>query len=271
MFEFKENKLSDHITQIMDPTGVSTFLIQGEKEALLVDTAVGIRGLKEKVQELNTLPLTVVLTHGHGDHAGAACEFEKVYLSSVDLPLLKQHDIGMRMDYARMAMGPDAGLTENDFLPNPEQPFLELKDGQIFDLGGIHVEIIHLPGHTRGCCMVLVKEERAILFGDACNSNTLVMDAASAPISEYLENLFNLKKRENEFETVYYSHGPAIGPKTCLDDNIELCQRILAGTDDAVPCEFMGRKAFRAARLKNEFQRADGRFGNIVYTDLTRK
>jgi hypothetical protein len=76
---------------------------------------------------------------------------------------------------------------------------------------------------------------------------------------------------EQAYDTVYYSHGPVVGPKTCLDDNIDLCKRILSGTDDAQTCEFMGKAAIRAAMIQGQFKRADGKYGNIVYSEFTKK
>jgi hypothetical protein len=56
-----------------------------------------------------------------------------------------------------------------------------------------------------------------------------------------------------------------------LEDNIELCDRILAGTDDAIPTEFIGMPALRAAAITPFFARLDGKYGNIVYTEEVRK
>lgn len=269
-YEFVHKQLSARVTQITEASGVSAFLVTGTKAAALLDTCSGLKGLKETVEKLTPLPLTVILTHGHGDHAGSAADFETVYLHPADRELLKRHNLAMRMDYVKTMLGTDE-LSEEDFVPDAAGPFEELKDGQIFDLGGIHLEIIHVPGHTKGSCCILLKEEAAILYGDACNGNTLVMDEASTDISTYRKSLEHLKTFDERYDTVYYSHGPAIGPRNSLDDNIELCGRILAGTDDAVPCEFMGRKAIRAAAVKEHFERIDGKYGNIVYSELTKK
>lgn len=265
------NKLTENIMQIIDPTGVSAFLVRGERQAALLDTCVGLTGLRETVEQLTGLPVTVILTHGHGDHAGGAGEFEKVYLHPEDLPLIKSHGLEKRMGYAAQMLGKEILLTEKDFVPEPDMAFGELKDGQIFDLGGIMLEVIHVPGHTKGSCCILIREEEVILYGDACNGNTLVMDEASTDITTYQKSLEWLKSFDNRYRTVLYSHGPAIGPRDSLDDNIELCGRILAGTDEKIPCEFMGRKGLRAAAIRDGFIRVDGKYGNIVYSESTAK
>ena len=270
-YAFEQKKLSEHVTQITEASGVSAFLVTGTQRAALLATCSGLKGLKETVGALTSLPLDVILTHGHGDHAGSAADFENVYMHPADRELRKQHNLTMRMDYVQTMLGPEAELSEEDFVPDAEGVFAELTDGQIFDLGGIRLEIIHVPGHTKGSCCVLLQEESAILFGDACNVNTLVMDENSTDISGYRRSLEYLKTFGGRYGTVYYSHGPAVGPRECLEDNIELCGRILAGTDDAIPCEFFGRKAIRAAAISPDFRRVDGKFGNIVYSELTRK
>lgn len=270
MFEHKITKLSQHITQITDPTGVYLFLVEGEKEAVLVDTGVGFNGLRETVANLTKLPLSVILTHMHPDHAGGAEAFDKVYLHPADWGMTDEAKLEVRMGYSMGSMR-GAALTPEDFIPAPSEnkEYLPLSDGQIFDLGGITLEIIHVPGHTPGSCCVLFWEERSILFGDACNANTLLM--WGTPVSGYKKSLRYLQTFKDRFDTVYYSHGPAPeGPGRALEDNIELCERILSGTDDAIPTEFMGMKAFRAAEITPHFARLDGKYGNIVYTEATK-
>src|SRR5262249_14193 len=39
-------------------------------------------------------------------------------------------------------------------------------DGEVFALGGVQVRAIHLPGHTRGHCVLLVEPEGVLFLGD---------------------------------------------------------------------------------------------------------
>lgn len=271
MFEHKHIKLSEHITQITDPTGVYLFLVEGDEQAVLVDTGVGFVGLEETVRSLTKKPICVIVTHMHPDHAGGVMAFDKVYLHPDDIPLHKEIQVEGRLGYAN-AMLRDATVQASDLIPAPDtdKEYLPLHDGQIFDLGGIHLQIIHVPGHTPGSCCVLFKEDKSILFGDACNANTLLM--WETPVSRYKQSLLYLQTFENQFETVYYSHGPQPeGPARSLEDNIELCDRILNRTDDAIPTDFIGMKALRAADIYPWFARKDGKYGNIVYTEEVRK
>lgn len=270
MFSFKVHQLSEFITAITDPTGVFMFLIQGKQKALLVDTGVGFAGLKETVDTLTDLPLTVVLTHMHPDHAGGAAAFPQVYIHPADIPAFREQTLESRIGFAQRLL--PVMPTASDMLPPVEEEdhFLPLEDGQVFDLGGICAEIVHVPGHTPGSCCILFREERAMLLGDACNANTLIL--WDMTISTYRESLKRLQLFRPQFDKVYYSHGmEPEGPDRSIEDNIELCGKILNAEDEAIPCQFMQMPALRAAAIDTGFRRLDGKYGNIVYREDARK
>ena len=265
MLQFTITRLTASITHICDPSGVACFLAVGNKRAALIDTGSGFVGLKDEVGRLTSLPLDVIITHGHCDHAGGAAMFDSVYLHPADEELALRHNsIEMRMGYA--SLNPDLAISERDFAPAPVGPFKPLGDGQIFDLGGVTLEAVHFPGHTRGMSGILFREERAMLYGDACNSNTFLFGPEASTVSQYQETLRKIKLLDGKYDTAYYSHGPAVGPRQTLDDNIELCGRILRGEDDKLPFEFMGSHALRAAAIGENYQRLDGKCGNIIYS-----
>jgi len=265
MFSFTVNKLSEKVTQIVDATGVSCFLVTGAKSALLIDTCVGLGDLSAAVSDITPLPVTVVLTHGHGDHTGNASQFENVYLSPVDIPLLKEHNIDMRTEYANMMLPENFKVKPENLSKDLSKPTMLLEGGKVFDLGKVNVELIPVPGHTKGCMCALVKEEKVIILGDACNGNTLIFGEHSSTISEYRDALKKLSERSGEFYTAYFSHGPAVGPVQCIEDNIELCNKILKGEDDAIEFSFLNLTLLRAANADEQFRRPDGKFGNIAY------
>ena len=169
---FKVEKLTPTTTWIVDQTQVYCYLVEGRDRAALIDTGTGLGNLKAFVSALTPKPLTVILTHGHGDHASAAALFDEVWLHPADWELVKTHDtMEMKTGYARGIMGPDyARVSEADFVRPRTAPYLPLSHGQTFDLGGVMLEAVSLPGHTRGMTAILNREERTILLGDACNT-----------------------------------------------------------------------------------------------------
>src|SRR5262245_15994909 len=49
---------------------VISYLIMGNKKAVLFDTGMGISNIKKVVAELTSLPVSVVNSHTHNDHVG---------------------------------------------------------------------------------------------------------------------------------------------------------------------------------------------------------
>ncbi len=262
---FKTETVSDRITRIFAPSGELIYLVEGERQAAVLDSGSGIGFFRPLVEELTKKPVVVLLTHGHVDHAMGASEFppENVYISQEDAYIYQEHAThAFRMTCLPM-MGPESETVdpEKDFTPfQPISAYHDLHEGDFFDLGGISIEIFACPGHTRGSMVMLIPEERMLLLGDACNSFTFLFDSYSTSIEEYQASLIRLQPLlAGRFDTVLLSHGDGKGVPEIIQENINLCQRILDGTADRVPMEFLGRTGLIA-----NAKAAPGH-GNIVY------
>lgn len=263
---FTSRKLSSKVTAITDLSKVHMFLIEGNNRAAVIDTGTGFRNLNKYIETLTSLPYDVICTHGHMDHSGGSGMFDKVYLSQEDWELEKRHcTLENKIEYTRMVLGEDFnGLDDNDFAPWGTSDFLPLQDGQTFDLGGVTIEAVMVPGHTQGMTCVLFREERTMLFGDACNTAVFLFDKDASSVEGYKKSLLRLKSRENEYDKIYLSHGTIEQPKTILDDCIDVCDEIINGTDDKVNFEFMGG-SYIMAKEGTSSGRVDGKLGNIIY------
>ena len=74
--EFKTEKVSNHITRIYGFCTEIMYLVEGEKEAVLIDTGSGYFSLKQCVDQLTDKSVKVLMTHGHVDHAMVAGGFD---------------------------------------------------------------------------------------------------------------------------------------------------------------------------------------------------
>ena len=151
---FTTEKITERMYRIKDRIGVAMYLVSGDCQSLLIDTGYGLKGLREFVHSLTDLPLTVVLTHGHVDHAMGAGEFEKVYMNPADKETFYYHS----QKSCRLNVIHTAVPEFDDELVEPyADEFLELHDGQVFDLGNLTVEAVSAPGHTPGTMVFLIK------------------------------------------------------------------------------------------------------------------
>jgi glyoxylase-like metal-dependent hydrolase (beta-lactamase superfamily II) len=265
---YTHKKITDSTTCIVDGTGVHCFLVEGTKKAMLLDTANGVKGLKEYVEQLTSLPVEVLLTHGHCDHAGGASAFDTVYLSKADWELVSCHaSMESKMGYVKFCGGEaGAGMTEDDLVGEKTTPYLDVQDGQTFDLGGITLEAVAVPGHTQGMTCVLNREERSILFGDACNTAVFLWADEATDVATYKKSLERLKTYEDRYDTVYLSHAMITIEKDVLETVMDVCDDILNGTSDDQPYAFMDYEGIMLAKATDAaMNRVDGKLGNIVY------
>jgi len=126
--------------------------------ALIIDAPPDPEGVLALLAQHRFIPAAVLLTHGHVDHMGGAGS------------LARQNSVAVHVhpDDDFLTLAPEVQLRslfgmvpEGDFAP-PER-LINLVDGQLLNLAGIALEVLHTPGHTPGhCCFHLAKE--GILF-----------------------------------------------------------------------------------------------------------
>ena len=265
MITFEHEKISPTTARIRAPGRELMYLVEGTEKAALIDTGSGLGFLRAYVEQLTDKPILVLLTHGHVDHAMGAGEFEEVYMNHADDYIYIQHaDMGFRRD--GLFLCPQK-VEDSEIIPaKPLEAIRQMAGGDSFDLGGLHIDIYDLPGHTRGSVVMLIREERALLLGDACNYLTFLHEPYSTTVKAYKENLEAVKPLlEGKYDTVYLSHGPGKGSIGLIDGVIQVCADIMAGKTDDVPFGFKDSKGFLAKAEIRRDVRADGGIGNVIY------
>lgn len=267
---YRSQPVSVHVLWIESPSKENLYLVIGRQRAILIDAGLGVGHLRAFVENLTSLPLTVLLTHGHIDHAPGATEFGKVYLNSADQALYRsQCSLADRQGYLKGNLRDRyEELTAGSFVEaDPNKDFAELTDGMIFDLGEVHVQAVAFPGHTAGSTAFLVEEDRLLITGDCCNNFTFLFGPEAAPVEAYRETVVQVRGRlTGRYDRIFVSHhGPEL-PVTLLDEMIELCDQVLAGDTDDVPFSFMGMEATIAKKMDTTFRRSDGKAANLVYS-----
>lgn len=243
---FSAERYSDRITIIRTLSHENMYLVEGTTRAALIDTSVGIVGLRKFVENLTDLPITVILTHGHSDHAMGACEFDNVYMNHADDFIYENMaDVAGRMEYVRINVGPHAKVPDqSEYLDThgAYQKFHDLIDGTHFDLGGIKIEAYAFPGHTPGMMAILIPEERLLITGDGANSSTFLFEDYCQSIAEYKKTVHRLARRLNgKYDTVLISHHEYMAAPDLLNTICDVCDDILEGHSDEQDYTFMGR------------------------------
>lgn len=195
-------KVEEHFW-ILEENGVRSFLFEGEKNAMLVDTGFGTLPIRELVAGLTDLPVFLVNTHTDKDHTGCNREFSPVYMHPAEM----DHYKNLLPSGCRMA----------DVRP--------LWEGDILDLGHWKFEVILTPGHTPGSIMLLERGKRMLISGDTIQSGDIFMFGAGRNIQAFQCSLQRMIAMADAFDSVWPSHGGyPLKP--------DICQGILQGTQD---------------------------------------
>jgi hydroxyacylglutathione hydrolase len=156
-------------TYRIDEGGIAnTYLVIGKKKALLIDSGLGVGNLWETVTSLTSLPVTLAVTHEHCDHAGGRDWFESYYLSRKDKGpiyrlLSSKFACKELLKMNKVKDGPT--LTKK---PHHAKR-IYLDDGFTFDLGERTIQVISVPGHTKGSVVFLDEKEHLMFTGDDVN------------------------------------------------------------------------------------------------------
>ena len=266
---YSVNQVNDHLYALKSASGEFVYLVLGSHDALLIDTCLGVGNLRDQVEALTTLPVAVAITHGHVDHAMGAPEWEGAWMSPLDIGIYRSMcSYDDRMGYLAANVGAERAAQWADaFVPEtPDYAFRPLADGQVFDLGGVTVEAVAFPGHTPGCTAMLLVEDRILITGDACNVSTFLFDENASSVEAYRATVARVAKRlEGRYDRVFMQHHVMDAVPGLLSEMLEVCDRVLAGTDDAVTRHVMGRDVKLAMDANRQMRRVDGGCANLLY------
>jgi len=232
------SKVADRVWRIDDHGSDNMYLVEGKSRALLIDTGLGVAKLADFVKTLTGLPVIVVNTHGHPDHAGGNDQFPSVHADPLDFDAIRA--VGTKESRQRTLERMASGAPAADARPaeaaasRPAAELVPVGDGHVFDLGGRRLEVIEQPGHTPGEIVLLDRANRLLFTGDNDNVLVWLFLPTCRPLEVYLESLRKLKRRDGEFDTILPGHGTPL-PKGFLADQIACVESILDGSCKGEP------------------------------------
>ncbi len=186
--------INDHVWLLDDHHEATCYVVAGTKQAAVIDTSIGLSNIRETAASLTPLPLICINTHGHGDHMGGNWSFDKAFMNLADLPLAEEWLSDPEMQEAMKQFG----------ISFP--PFEHVEDGQVFDLGGVKLETIYLPGHTAGEIVLLDRKDRMLFSGDGIIQHLWLQLDESLPIRTQIQSMERLLPLRNSFDTILNGH-----------------------------------------------------------------
>lgn len=195
------------------------YLLEGDNEALAIDTGYGAGNLREYLQTLTRKPVRwVANTHFHFDHTANNSYFDRAFMS--------------------------AGTAERATIPYPsfaglafprDYPRTIVTDGYKIQLGNREIEVMVVPNHTPGGTVYLDKRERILFSGDEIMAPN---QPVNVTVADFAANMRKLKARRGEFDRMFGGVGPLEASR--VDKNLAAAEAVLAGREGAPPQPFAG-------------------------------
>ncbi|MGW4073654.1 MBL fold metallo-hydrolase [Streptomyces asiaticus] len=214
-FSVRETAPGVHL--IAEPGHVNSYLVQGDELALLYDSGMGIGDIGREVRALTSLPLLVVNSHHHFDHRGGnasligeARDFA-AHPAGADrhgtpaprewLEMYAHVARGLRESYRAVHALDSAGffLTDSriEVRPMPDlaewridavRPTRLLREGDVLDLGGRRLQVLHTPGHSPDGVCLWEPETGLLLAGDTLISGTFFAHVPGADVPAFADS-----------------------------------------------------------------------------------
>ena len=145
--------------RVLSACGTNCYYVykEGASEIVVIDPGDSGETVYDDVKTLGFEKVAgILLTHGHGDHTGGALKLKelsgaKIYAHEEEAEILKDPQKNLSGWF-----GPAYGFEADEYF----------HDRQEFDMAGIHFQVIHTPGHTKGGCCFYDAEDGYLFCGD---------------------------------------------------------------------------------------------------------
>lgn len=255
---FHVQERADRVWQITEPGHVCMWLVAGVDRAVLIDTGCGFAALRPLVEALTDRPVTVLNTHHHLDHVGGDHEFDEVLIHAAGLDGLAA---GMTPDrlagYRAYALAQEEAATtyadldtrffhlqRDEHRPRPLPACVRdgtwtvapvtatgtVADGDVIELGGRALAVLHTPGHSPADVSLELVGEGLLFGGDTVNTGPVYVQNEDSSVPLLRASLARLAGRAPALHQVLCSHFMRTAvPPSYLATQVGALDALLAG------------------------------------------
>lgn len=187
------------------------YLVEGDNEALVIDSGYGCGNVREYLQTLTDKPVkNIANTHDHFDHTANNTYFEHAFMSAETKPL---------------ATIPFKSFEGINF---PRDYKIQIIDeGYVFHLGNRDLETFKIPDHAVGSLAFLDKKQRILFSGDELGMP--MGKSLNGSVRRFAGYMEKLATHRHEFDTICTGFG--VLNADVIDKYLENLLYILAGNE----------------------------------------
>lgn len=190
---------------------VRMFLLEGSEKALLVDSGARCPEARQIAESVTDKPVMLLNTHGDGDHTSGNAAFAEFMMHPADY---ENCNVAAKF---------------------PDNKLISVYDGEVIDLGGRQLTLVHIPGHTEGSVAIIDDNTRALISGDSVQDGHIFMFGAHRRPAEFAAAMDKLITFEDRFDVIWPSHGAPELPAEYIRKVAAAWQKVLNG--DIIPSE----------------------------------
>ena len=216
-----------------------SFLILGEKRAVLFDTGLGIGDIKKVVGGLTALPIVVLNSHTHNDHVGDDWEFSEIY--GMDTEFTRTNAKGSSAD-AQAELTADsicgqlpAGFDAKGYATRPFHITRWMHDGDSVDLGGRVLEVMATPGHTPDAICLLDRKNGLLFTGDTYYPAPIWLYRPETDLDAYVRSVERIAALAPQLHLLLTSHNIPVADPSELAKLLIAIKKVRAGKVAPVP------------------------------------
>lgn len=222
---YRAAKVAPHTWQVLSD-GDFSYVVEGNDEALVIDSGYGAGNIRAFCQALTDRPITrIANTHDHFDHTANNAYFDCAYMSA---------------ETYELRTIPFPSFSGIDF---PRDYKVEIiTDGYVFHLGERELETISLKNHAVGSLAFLDRRNRILFSGDEIGTGKRYQcNYSVAHCAAYLKKLYDLRGTYD-----ILCAGGGIYDASAVDRIYKALQHVLVHPEEGVPATLRQPPQFTA-------------------------
>ncbi|HEX8108794.1 MAG TPA: MBL fold metallo-hydrolase [Kofleriaceae bacterium] len=195
----------------------NTLIVRGRDQAVAIDPSLGLVARGSPPPRVDR----VLHSHCHEDHFAGSFLYPETpwWFHQADLPGIRSLDALMDLyDYPEPIRSTWSKVVVDQFHFTPRPDAAAFHGGDVFDLGGVTVEAIHAPGHTRGHCVFRVEPVGLVYLADIdLSSFGPYYGDAWSDLEDFERTLANVRDLDARYYATFHHVGVIEGKAAYLE------------------------------------------------------
>jgi glyoxylase-like metal-dependent hydrolase (beta-lactamase superfamily II) len=236
---FEVQKIGDYLYAISEPRHYEHTVLNlliGDKHAILIDTGCGIGNLRRAVELLTSHPVTVINTHTHLDHLGSNSQFSNIMMfdhprsRGVSRDGVPQETLFWELLNEKVVTPPwPRGFERQKAALPPFEVSRWLKHGDVVEIGGIRLKVLHTPGEAADHICLLDQTHRILFCGDILLNGAVWSHLDGGDVRALRASYELLMRHYDEFDFLMPGHNAPCQSKDLLPIALAGAEDVLSG------------------------------------------